>query len=105
MIQQWYVARSRADGQYLVARLRPEGLGRDDESSAPTPPVPYLLIFTEHVDVLSYLNRHAPDLAAQFAVESITQPQLPKILQRWSYTGVAIVEDCWLPRIKFATLD
>jgi hypothetical protein len=95
MVQQWYVLRSRADGQYLVARLRPD----PDQ-----PPHPYLILFSEHADALTYLNRQAPDLAPQFAVESLTQPQLPGLLKRWSYVGIAIVEDAWIPTLKFATL-
>lgn len=95
MVQQWYVVRSRTDGQYLVARLK----GEEGQ-----PPKPHLIVFGEHADALTYLNRHAPDLASQFAVESLTQPQLPGLLQRWSYDGVAIVEDAWLPRLKFGTV-
>jgi hypothetical protein len=96
MVQQWYVVRSRVDGQYLVARLKGE---------ADQPPKPYLILFSEHADALTYLNRHAPDLAPQFAVECLTQPQLPALLKRWGYDGFGVVEDAWLPRLKFGTVD
>jgi hypothetical protein len=95
MVQQWSVVRSRVDGQYLVARLKSE----DGQ------PKPHLIVFSEHADALTYLNRHAPDLADQFAVETLTQPQLPALLKRWSYQGVAIVEDPWLPTLKFGTIN
>ena len=96
MIQFWCVARSRIDGQYLVAR---------SENSEPgKPPDRYLLVFKEHADLLAYLNRHAPDLAAQFAMESIAQTQLSVLLSRWSYQGIGLVEDPWLPTVSFTVM-
>jgi hypothetical protein len=96
MTQFWCVARSRMDGQYLVARA-----GSGEAGKAPDR---YLLVFKEHADLLSYLNRHAPDLATQFAMESVSQTQLSGILTRWSYQGVGMVEDPWIPTVKFSVM-
>lgn len=97
MTQFWCVARSRMDGQYLVARSGSAEQGK--------PPDRYLLVFREHSDMLSYLNRHAPDLTAQFAMESIAQTQLSATLSRWSYQGIGFVEDPWIPTVKFTKMD
>ena len=96
MTQFWCVARSRTDGQYLVAR--------SENSDPGKPPDRYLLVFKEHADLLSYLNRHAPDLAAQFAMESIAQSKLSAVLSRWSYQGIGLVEDPWLPIVNFTAM-
>lgn len=44
---------------------------------------------------------HAPDLAAQFAMESIAQTQLSTLLSHWSYQGIGLVEDPWLSIVSF----
>ena len=87
--QVYYLVRSRADGNYLVAYPH-----QDSRSG-------YLLMFREHFEALSYLNSHSPDLATRFAVESVPGNQLEGILKRWSFTGVGIVQDPLLPRIEF----
>ncbi|MBF2003480.1 MAG: hypothetical protein IGS38_22500 [Synechococcales cyanobacterium M58_A2018_015] len=97
--QIFYLIRSRADGQYLVARPRGQSAakGRDDQPADPG----YLLMFQEHSDALSYLNAHGAQVADQFAVESIPSTQLKSVLKRWGFTGVGVVQDPLLPRIEF----
>lgn len=91
----FYLIRSKADGQYLVARTRSEPR---DEQSADTQ---YLLIFKEHYDALSYINTHGGDVADRFAVESIAGSQLGNLLKRWGFAGMGMVQDPLLPRIEF----
>ncbi|MFO8037841.1 MAG: hypothetical protein R6U67_00170 [Sodalinema sp.] len=86
----YYVLRSQQDGQYLAARPDVEG----DR---------YLLLFTEHFDALSYVNRFAEDYKAQISVESLATPSLKPLLQRWGYVGFALVRDPLLPRLEFLT--
>ncbi|MCC5900047.1 MAG: hypothetical protein JJU32_19310 [Phormidium sp. BM_Day4_Bin.17] len=86
--QTYYVLRSQQDGQYLAARPDAEG----DR---------YLLMFTEHFDALSYVNRFAEDYKEKVAVESLATPTLKTILQRWGYVGFALVRDPLLPRLEF----
>ncbi|USR92345.1 hypothetical protein NEA10_06380 [Phormidium yuhuli AB48] len=88
--QTYYVLRSQQDGQYLAARPDAEG----DR---------YLLMFTEHFDALSYVNRFAEEYKEQLAVESLATPTLKTILQRWGYAGFALVRDPLLPRLEFLT--
>ena len=93
-----YLIRSKRDGQYLVARLRPnESSPREKQQTEPG----YLLLFKERFDALSYLNTHAAGLVEQFAVESLPGPQLGGLLKRWGFAGVGIVQDPLLPRIEF----
>jgi hypothetical protein len=87
-----YLLRSKADGQYLAARV-PSESGEAEQS--------YLLLFREHYEALSYLNTHAPEVADRFAVESIAATQLQGILQRWGYRGVGQVADPIAPHIQF----
>lgn len=87
--QVYYVIRSRADGQYLVAHPHQEaGPG-------------YLLTFSEHYDALSYLNTHGQGLIDHFAIESLPSAQLKGVLNRWSFTGLGLVKDPLLPKIEF----
>lgn len=88
--QTYYVLRSQQDGQYLAARPDAEG----DR---------YLLMFTEHFDALSYVNRFAEDYKEQLTVESLATPSLKRLLQRWGYVGFALVRDPLLPRLEFLT--
>jgi hypothetical protein len=90
MSQVFYLIRSKADGQYLVAR--PNG---DADATG------YLLMFNEHYDALSYINTHGAEVADRFAVESIAGTQLANLLKRWGFTGVGIVQDPLIPRIEF----
>jgi hypothetical protein len=85
-----YLIRSRVDGRYLTARLKAE----DSE-------IGYLLLFKQDFEALSYLNAHAKDVAARFAVESLPEPQLKGLLQRWGFKGVGLVQDPLEPRIQF----
>lgn len=90
----FYLLRSRADGQYLVAR--PRAIDPDK------PPDPgFLLMFREHADALSYLNTHGSGVADRFAVESIPGSQLKSLLKRWGFIGVGVVQDPLLPQIQF----
>ena len=86
-LQVYYLIRSKADGSYLLAH--------------PNPDSAYLLIFREHFDALGYLNTHAWDIAAQFAVESVPSTQVGNLLKRWGFSGVGIVQDPLFPKIDF----
>jgi hypothetical protein len=90
--QVYYLIRAKADGHYLTAHPH------SDNSQA------YLLLFSEQFEALSYLNKHAGDLADKFAVESVTGSQMKGILQRWGFGGIALVKDPLLPQIEFMTL-
>ncbi len=87
--QVFYLLRSRADGKYLSANPNPDSA------------VSYLLMFREDYDALSYLNAHAADVADRFAVESIPGSSVKKLLERWSFNGVGVVQDPLLPNIEF----
>ena len=87
--QVFYLLRSRSDGKYLSANPNPDSA------------VSYLLMFREDYDALSYLNAHAADVADRFGVESISGSQVKKLLERWSFKGVGIVQDPLLPNIEF----
>ncbi len=91
--QVYYLLRAKADGQYLAARPHP------DHSQS------YLLLFSEQFEALSYLNKHAADVASKFAVESITGSQIKGTLQRWSFGGIALIKDPLLPEIEFMILS
>jgi len=92
--QTYYLVRSKADGQYLVANLRPN---TDPDAIAQG----YLLLFREHFEALTYLNTHGKDIAAQFGVESIPGSQLESLMKRWDFKGIGIVEDPILPKVEF----
>lgn len=87
-----YLVRSKLDGQYLVARIKPNQ-GENSKT--------YLLVFKEDFDALSYLNAHSIDLAPKFVVESLPTNQLKALLQRWGYEGIGLVNDPVEPRIEF----
>ena len=87
--QIFYLLRSRADGKYLSACPNPDTVAS------------FLLIFREDYDALSYLNNHAADVANRFGVESISSPQIKKLLERWGFQGVGIVQDPLLPNVEF----
>jgi hypothetical protein len=91
----FYLIRSRADGQYLVAR--PRVAASSDASPSPG----FLLMFREHADALSYLNTHGASVADQFAVESIPGSQLKPLMGRWGFTGIGMVQDPLVPTIDF----
>jgi len=93
--QTYYLVRSRADGQYLVARPH-----RNEGDRASTDPG-FLLVFPEHADALSYLNTHARELADRFAVETTSSTQLEGVMKRWSFTGVGMVQDPLVPKVEF----
>ncbi len=90
--QGYYLIRSRADGQYLVAH--PNADASHTKSS-------YLLLFSEHSDALSYLNTHGAHVVDRFAVEAIAATHLKPLLQRWGFTGIGIVEDPLVPTVQF----
>jgi hypothetical protein len=91
-----YLLRSRQDGQYLVARLR------QGESETPAN---YVLLFQESYDALSYLNTHAKDLAANFAVETLSGTQLKGLMQRWGFQGIGLVSEPLEPRVQFLVYE
>ena len=88
----YYINRSKIDGRYLVAHPNP------DQNTS------YILLFKEYADALTYLNKYATEMASQFAVESLPNTQLRNLIQRWQFTGIAIVEDPLLPTINFVTV-
>ena len=96
--QIFYLVRSKADGQYLVARPR---TNRADQAPDPG----FLLMFKEHADALSYLNTHGSGVADRFAVESIPGSQLKALLNRWGFTGLGMVQDPLLPTVDFLRKD
>ncbi|WP_413164359.1 hypothetical protein ACL6C3_00590 [Capilliphycus salinus ALCB114379] len=87
--QIYYLVRSKVDGQYVTARPNPDSVQS------------FLLLFPEHYEALSYLNKHAGDVADRFSVESIPGSQLKGILKRWGFTGIAMVQDSTGPRVEF----
>ena len=93
MSQTYHLVRSKADGQYLVANLK----GKD----ADAPPRPYLLLFREQFEALTYLNTHGREVADRFATESLASSQLESLIQRWGFAGVGIVNDPLIPTIEF----
>jgi hypothetical protein len=93
--QPYYLLRSKSTGQYLVARP-PVEVGHPEQPSEP-----YLLLFIADFDALSYLNAHAGELAAQFVMEQCDRRQIKTISDRWSYTGVGIVNDPLVPSVEF----
>ena len=95
--QTFYLVRSRADGQYLVARTKPNADAPSDSG--------YLLMFKEHADALSYLNTHGGEVAHRFSVESIPGTQLKSLIKRWGFIGVGMVQDPLIPQIDFLLQD
>ena len=91
----YYLIRSRADGSYLAAY--PNRGEKDDRS----PQTGYVLLFREHFDALSYLNKHASGVSDRFSVEMMPGTQLTKVLDRWGFKGFGVVEDPLLPRVEF----
>ncbi len=89
--QVYYLVRSKADGNYLLAHLN-----RDTNKSE----AGYLLVFREHFDALSYLNTHGSDVVERFAVECVPSTQVGSLLKRWGFSGVGIVQDPLLPKIE-----
>ncbi|MEB3830738.1 hypothetical protein [Phormidium sp. CCY1219] len=92
--QVYYLIRKREDGSYLAAH--PERGEREEIADAG-----YLLLFREQFDALGYLNKYGADVSDRFAVESIPGIQLKGILNRWGFTGIALVEDPLLPKVEF----
>ncbi|MEY3870848.1 MAG: hypothetical protein RLZZ338_4742 [Cyanobacteriota bacterium] len=85
----FYLIRSKLDGKYLVAHPKTkDGMG-------------YLILFKEHFDALSYLNKYAEDVRDRFSVESLPGSQLKSLVKRWEFEGVGIVQDPLLPQIEF----
>lgn len=97
LFQPIYLLRSRADGSYLVAYPN----GPAPASPDAPPPTGYLLVFSADYDALSYLNTHSPEVADQFAVESLVASQLKPVLTRWGFQGIGMVSDPRLPQVEF----
>ena len=91
--QTLYLLRSKVDGRYITAHPNPDSTQG------------YLLLFSEHFDALSYLNKHASEIADKFSVESIPGSQLKSVLQRWSFKGIGLIKDPILPRIEFMSVN
>lgn len=102
----FYLLRSRADGQYLVARPgRPDSEQTPEQAPDQKPDPGFLLMFREHADALSYLNTHGASVARQFAVESIPGSQLKALMTRWGFAGLGMVSDPLLPQVDFLRQD
>ncbi len=95
--QTYYLIRSRVDGSYLVAHPYQDEKSTETERSNSS----FLLLFREHFDALSYLNTHASDVRDRFTVESIPGSQIDNLMQRWSFTGIGVVQDPLLPNVEF----
>lgn len=93
--QVYYLIRSRIDGSYLAAY--PDRA--DDENRSPENG--FVLLFQEHFDALSYLNKYAGELRDRFSVESLPGSQIAGVLDRWGYKGFGVVNDPLIPRIEF----
>lgn len=94
--QTYYLIRSQADGSYLAAHPR--------STDADTPSPAFLLVFRDYADALSYLNTHAAELTEQFAVETLAATQLKSTLDRWSFSGLGMVQDPLIPTVEFLHL-
>ena len=93
--QVYYLIRSRIDGSYLAAYPNRS----EDENRSPE--TGYVLLFQEHFDALSYLNKYASGLSDRFSVESLPGSQIASVLDRWGYKGFGVVNDPLIPRIEF----
>lgn len=100
----YYLLRSKVDGQYLVARPRPAASPPASPEATPAP-AQFLMVFAADHEALSYVNAHAPDLANQFAIETVSPPQLRQVLDRWGYTGIGLVRDALVPQVDFLLRD
>jgi hypothetical protein len=89
----FYLVRSKLDGKYLVAHPKTKDW------------MGYLILFKEHFDALSYLNKYAEEVRDRFSVESLPGSQLKNLVKRWEFEGVGIVEDPLLPRIEFLSIN
>ncbi len=94
--QSYYLIRSRIDGSYLAAY---PNQAEDEKSRSPSDG--YVLVFSEHADVLMYLNKFAADVRDRFTTETLPSSQLASVLKRWGYKGVGMVKDPLLPSIDF----
>ncbi len=92
-----YLIRSKIDGSYLAAY---PNLAANEQR---TPDKGYLLLFKEHFEALSYLNTHGAGVGDRFGVESLAGTQLESLLTRWSFKGIAVVQDPLVPNIEFLT--
>lgn len=102
--QSYYLIRSRIDGSYLAAypnQAEDEQSRLASPSSGRSPSDGYVLVFSEHSDVLMYLNKFAADVRDRFTTESLPGSQLASVLKRWGYKGVGMVKDPLLPSIDF----
>lgn len=102
----YYLLRVKANGKYLTARLPTENSRIEQQKDRSEEAVDlFLLLFVTDFDALSYLNTHAQAQAAQFSVEYCDRTQIKKICDRWSYKGVALVNDPLIPRIEFLLIS
>jgi hypothetical protein len=90
----YYLLRSQQNGQYLAAR---QPINPGDEPLDR----PYLLLFQQDFEALSYINAHAPEFRDRFTIESHNLNQLKASLERWGFAGVAFVTDPLEPQVDF----
>lgn len=86
----FYLLRSKQDGRYLAAR---DGAGEAVKA--------YVLLFKADHEALTYLSTHSPQARDRFTVESINNRQLADLIQRWGFSGMALVEDPIDPSLRF----
>jgi hypothetical protein len=89
--QFYYVVRSQASGEYLVAH--PAASAADG----------FLLLFAADYDALSYINAHGSGKGG--AVEMMSASVLPATLKRWELKGVGIVQDPLIPQVQFMRIE
>jgi hypothetical protein len=96
MSQTFYLLRSKIDGSYLAAY--PD---RDENSSERKPEAGFVLLFQEHFDALSYLNKFGAGVSDRFSVETLPGTQVSQVLNRWGFKGFGVVRDPLIPRVEF----
>jgi hypothetical protein len=89
--QFYYVVRSPASGEYLVAH--PSANAAEG----------FLLLFSADYDALSYINTHGSGVGC--VVEQMPATALPSTLKRWQLEGLGLVQDPLVPRIQFLRLE
>lgn len=60
-----------------------------------------MLLFQEHFDALSYLNKFGAGVSDRFSVETLPGTQVSQVLNRWGFKGFGVVRDPLIPRVEF----
>jgi hypothetical protein len=89
--QFYYVVRSPASGEFLVAHPSVDAAEG------------FLLLFSADYDALSYINTHGSGVGC--VVEQIPTTALSPTLKRWQLQGVGLVQDPLVPRIQFLRIE